>query len=375
MNSIKDRPIFLLSVITVFTTLFFWIIFYFNLPRLIGFPAVNLETLFANYDGPNYLIASKCAYNFQCIATNFSLPQPPSYYPAHLPGFPLLISLLNSVFTGPQSLLIATLLGSIFLQITFYFLLKQFFSPKVSLILSLVYLFLPSRMLILRFVGAPETWFIGLTLASILLHLNRKYLLSAILAALAMLFKSPGILLFVAYFIIAFFDIQKTKKLNPNYLFYLLIPISALAIFYYYYLQTGDFLAYFHSGDNFHLNLLPYLVFVSNRSWINTIWLEDVIYIYLIAYIGLGRLIKKYQLNIITVYPLVFMLAGILVAHRDISRYLAPVYPFLIIAFGKYLSSKKFLFLLLLLIPAIILYSINFAIGNVSPVADLTPYL
>jgi hypothetical protein len=63
-----------------------------------------------------------------------------------------------------------------------------------------------------------------------------------------------------------------------------------------------------------------------------------------------------------------------MVAHRDISRYLAPVYPFLFIAYGKMLSSKPAKTIFIILLPAIFLYALNFIIGNTAPIADWTPY-
>jgi len=153
------------------------------------------------------------------------------------------------------------------------------------------------------------------------------------------------------------------------------VPITVVLIFYLYYLQTGNFWAYFHSGDNFHLNFLPYLVFVSTKSWINTIWLEDIVYIFLFAIYGVYRLVKKYKFDITAVYPLVFTLATLLVAHRDISRYIAPVYPFMLLAYKKFFTKHPVKIILILLIPAIVLYAINFVWGNTAPISDWTNYL
>jgi hypothetical protein len=182
----------------------------------------------------------------------------------------------------------------------------------------------------------------------------------------------------MAYLCMAIFDFVKTKNISlviNKYFIFLLGPIIVGLVFYYYYLQTGDFFAYFHSGDNFHLNILPYLVFISNQTWINTIWLEDVIYIFLLAFVGLKSLFAKYRFNIIFVYPFLFALATIFVAHRDISRYLAPTYPFLLLGFSPFFLQKSTKIIIWLLLPAIILYAVNFIIGNTAPISDWTPYL
>jgi len=369
---------FKLIALTILSTLLFWLIFYLNIPGKIGFNQVTLETIFANYDGPNYMVIAKCGYNKDCIGPNFSLPLPLEYYPAHFPGYPTLIKFFNNFTTGPKAMIFSTLLGSIFLSLILFELLKLFTKPKKAFLLSIIFLFFPARFFVLRQIGAPETWFLATTLTSIFFFKKDKFWLSAIFAAIAQAFKSPGILLLVAYGIIAIRDLIKARKLNQvlrQYYPYLLVPITILLTFYLYKLQTGNFWAYFHSGDNFHLNPLPYLVFISTKSWINTIWLEDIIYIFLIAIYGVYRLIKKYKLDIATVYSLVFLVATLFVAHRDISRYIAPIYPFLLLAYQKPLNKKPVKIVLFLLIPAIILYAINFVCGNVAPISDWTNYL
>ena len=375
MNFNKYRLQLLLLLITFLSTALIWFGFYKNLPQKLGFPTTSLETVFANYDGPNYMVVAKCWYQKDCIAANYSLPQPLEYYPAHLPGFPLLIHYFSFFTNTPKGMLLATLFGSmLFTLVSFYF-YKLFFKEKTAFWLAFLTIFFPARLFVMRLVGAPEAWFLSFTLLSLIFFKKKNFLPSAIFAALAQLLKSPGILLFAAYFIIAFLDFLKTKKFDFRYLYYLLIPTSALGIFYYYYLQTGDFLAYFHSGDNFHLTPFPYQVFVSTRTWINTIWLEDVIYVFALCFFAIAKLWKKFKFDILFIYPLIFTIASVLVAHRDISRYMIPVYPFVFLAFGKKISSSKIRLIFFLLIPAVLLYAINFVIGNTAPITTWEPYL
>lgn len=375
MNFTKSRPYLALGLLTILLTLGFWLFFYLHLSPKLGFSVSSLETVFANYDGPNYIIVSKCWYQRDCILKNFSLPQPAEYYPAHFPGYPLLIKYFSLFTTSTKAMIFATLIGSVFLTLATFESLKLFLSAKTSFYLSLVSLFLPARLLVLRIVGAPETWFIALTLTSIIYFKNKKLLPAAIFAALAQAFKSPGIILFLAYGVLFFLDLVRNRKVNFNYFYFLLIPLTVLAIFYFYYLQTGDFLAYFHSGDNFHLYPLPYQIFISNHFWINTIWLEDIIFILILAFIGVQLLFKNYAWDIVFIYPFLFALVSIFVAHRDLSRYLSPLFPYLFLAFSSHLDSKIFRTAFYLIIPAVILYASNFIIGNTSPIADWFPYL
>jgi hypothetical protein len=280
---------------------------------------------------------------------------------------------------GPKAMLLATLFGSIFLSLSSYQFFQLFFNRQKSFILSALLLFIPPRLFILRSIGAPEAWFIGAILTSIIFFKKDRIWLSAIFAAFAQLFKSPGILLTISYAVIAIYQLLKYQtplsKIVAKYYPYLLTPITILLIFYSYYLQTGDFLAYFHSGDNFHLNLLPFLVFISNNTWVESIWLEEIIYIYFLSIYAVYRLIKKFKFDIVTVFPAIFVFATLLVSHRDISRYIAPVYPFLILAFAKKITSRPVLIILLIILPAIFLYAINFIIGNTAPIADWGSYL
>ncbi|MFA5827975.1 MAG: hypothetical protein WC841_01250 [Candidatus Shapirobacteria bacterium] len=379
MNSIKFRHQILLILITALSSTIFWLIFYLNIPSLIGFPATTLETIFSNYDGPNYMIISKCGYNRDCIASNFSLPSALEYYPAHFPAYPLIIRFFDNFLSGPKSMLLATLFGSIFLSLILYNFFNQFINSKKSLWLSIIMIFFPGRLFILRQIGAPETWFVAFILLSILLFRQKKYLYSALSAGFSLSFKSPGVLLGVSYLALAIYELLfqdlKLKEIFRKYIYFLFIPLILLAIFFLYHFQTGDFLAYFHSGDNFHLSLFPYTVFISNRSWINTIWLEDVIYIYFISLYGIYRLNKKYHRDLVSIFPSIFLLATLFVAHRDISRYITPIYPFLMLSFHKTLTQKSFKLIFVILLPAIILYAINFAIGNTAPIANWKPYL
>lgn len=378
MKTKSSIYLLLIIFLTFISSYFFWLIFYFNIPGKIGFSDVTLETIYANYDGPNYMVIGKCGYNKDCIGPNFSLPQPLEYYPAHFPGYPFLIKFFNNFTTGPKAMIFSTLIGSVFLSLILFELLKLLVRQSKAFWLTILFLFFPARIFILRSIGAPETWFLATTLASILFFIKGKYWLSALFAAVAQFFKSPGILLLASYGIMATRDYMVTKKLNfvfKKYYSYILVPLTILFVFYLYYLQTGNFFAYFDSGDNFHLNPLPYLVFISSKSWINTIWLEDIIYIYLFAMYGIYRLIKKYKVNIIVVYPLLYIIATLFVAHRDISRYITPAYPFLLLAYQKFFNLRSVKIILILLIPAILLYSINFVCGNIAPISDWANYL
>lgn len=362
---IKKKNILFLIVIVLITSFIVWLPF-----------IINNQTfqLFANYDGPNYLVISKCWYNPLCIARNFSLSLPLEYYPAHFPGYPTTIYLFDLTLPGWWAMIFSTLTGTVLYAVSLY-MLFDLLKIKQKVYLVVLALFLPARFLILRSIGAPEPWFLFSIVSSIYFYKKKKYLHSALFLVFAQIIKTPAVLLLAAYgldYLIRYK--QNLKKNISKYLVFTIVPLSVIGVFTLYYFQTGNFLAYFQSGDNFHLVFPPFQVFDSTRSWLGDIWMEDIVYIYLLGGVVLIKLYEKYKTDIVFLFPLVFFLATMFVAHRDISRYSAPIYPFAIIAFNDFLRKKEFKILFLILLPAIYLYSINFISQNTAPVADWTPY-
>lgn len=363
------KPLLPILLLLTVTTLLIWGPFALN---------DQMSRVFANYDGPNYLIIAKCGYNPDCIRTTFSQPLPLEYYPAHFPGYPGLIWLFDQVLPGWWAMLAVNFLATASLTTIFYLLLKDLKVKGAAWLVTLA-LFLPARIMILRSVGAPETLFITLLLASIYFFRKKKYLFSGLLLALAQTIKSPAVLLFGAYLITIFLkDVWGKKKIKAKRLMkywpLILGPLTIIPIFLIFQRQTGNFLAYFHSGDNFHLVFPPFQTFVSSRSWLGDFWLEDIIYLYFLGGMAVTLLWKKYKADILAIFPMVFYAATLFIAHRDLARYLSPLYPFWILAFAPFLKKKEFKIVFFLLLPAIYLYTINFINYNLAPVADWTPY-
>lgn len=380
--------LFIVAVFSALATLAIWI------PFAFGFKE-GAVTLFKNYDGPNYLIVAKSWYDKAFIAKNFSLPIPLEYYPAHLPGYPLTISVLNRFVTGPWAMLISSLLSTVLAAVSFYLLIFKFKLSQNPLWLTIVFLVFPARWVAVKAVGSPEPLFIFAVLMSFYffksafdsaennLFSKKKsvmldLLLAGIFGAVAQITKSPGILLFISYLgYLGYLRILKKITLKDTVKFtlpLLLIPLSAVLVFWFYKVRTGDFFAYFHSGDNFHLVFPPYQGFFPERSWLGTFWNEDMIWQYLLGALTVGLLIKQKYYDLAS-FAGVFFAATLLVAHRDLARYSLPLVPFALIAFDKFIQKKEFRIALLIILPAVYLYAINFIGGNTAPVADWTPYL
>lgn len=363
-----SRNLVILGLVTIFSTILIWLPFF-----ALGL-GQGMLTVFANYDGPNYIIIAKTWYNKELIRTNFSLPTPLEYYPAHLPGFPLLVRIFDFILPGTWAMLVATLTTSILAVWIFYLFLKKFKLSSSPLWLSIIFLFLPARWLTVRNVGSPEPLFIFALLASFYFFKEKRWWLAGIFGALAQITKTPGILLFLAYGLWLTIETVKTKKIPWEAYPLLLIPLSILPVFWFYARQTGDFLAYFHSGDNFHLVFPPFQSFVTGRNWLGDFWLEDMVWQYLIGALVVLQLIKLKHFDLAT-FAGVFFTATLFVSHRDLSRYSLPLMPFALIAFAPYLEKKEFKIAFGVILIGIYLYAVNFILHNTAPVADWTPYL
>ncbi|MBI2326322.1 hypothetical protein HYU91_02955 [Candidatus Collierbacteria bacterium] len=260
----------------------------------------------------------------------------------------------------------------------FYRYLSEFKLSRNPFGLTLVLMFLPARLLIARSIGAPETWFLFFILASLYFYKKGGYWFAAAFGVLGQLTKSPAILLFGAYGIDILFNFFRRKSEWKKLLLrwpLLLMPTTVLLLFAFYKMQTGDFWAYFHSGDNFHLFWPPFSVFTpKGKFWTGDFWLEEVIWLWLIYGLTVAKLWKK-KLYPETFFAGIYFASTLFVAHRDIARYSLPLAPMALIAWREIVSKKEFRWVLILLILPIFLYTWNFILNNQAPIPDWAPYL
>lgn len=385
------RDILIIIFSTILLAFLVWLPYLLRLPNFFGLDfSQGFDTIYRNYDGIEYIVIAKTLYDPVQIS---ALPQSlaAGYYAAHFPGYSLLILALSPFLGFLKSMIFVSLTATAASAVIFYFLVKNFKLTSQPLYLSLLFLVLPARWLIIHSVGSSEPIFIFFTLLSFYFLLSfektKRWIdvwLLAIFGSLALLTRPPGILIFIALGIYVL--IFKTnflslfKKPNPEalsifqvlkiYFPLLLMPLSLIAIFYWYQVSYNDFFAYFHSGDNIHLGFPPFQIFNKAQYWVGDIWLEDVIYIYILGFLA-GLLLIKQGLKSLGIFVLTFMVASILIAHRDISRYIAPIYPFAIIAFQKVLISKEFKIVLAIVLLGIYLYSQNFLLNNTAPIPNI----
>lgn len=372
--------------LTVIPTLLVWLPFFLRLKTFwsIPLPQDGMATIVANYDGPLYIVAAKTLYNPQMIKELFEFPLPAEYYAAHFPLFPLLIRFFSFVMGYPYAMLAVTLLSSVLAIYYFKLLISRYVSKESVLFLTAAFAVFPARWLIVRSVGSPEPLFLATIIASIYYFQKKKYWLATIWGCLAVITKSPGILLFVAYGLkIILPQIKRLgskssqawlKSLKVKEWPVFIIPLSLLLVFAFYKVRLGDFFAYFHSGDNIHLFFPPFQVFNYSAPWVGTFWLEEVVYIYLFGILGLLKLVQK-KYTLLAWFVGVFLTTIFFVSHRDVARYSLPILPFLFVAFSDTLEKKEFKIAMAILIVPIYLFSLAYLSQNVMPISNWTPFL
>lgn len=369
-----------LAILAVLSTFAVWLPFVLKLETFWGLDfSPGMMAVWGNFDGPNYLIIARTWYEKSLIASTFSSPLPLEYYPAHWPFYPAIISLFDLITSGPKAMLLASVCGSVvFYWVLYRFLLRFGVSERNAFLLGCISLVIPARWLAIRSVGSPEAWFGAFIMLSLLAYKDKKYFQAGVWGALAQFTKSPAILLFAGYGLFELYKLIKGRlKLFgfvKHQLALGLIPLTILVVFAIYYYRTGDFLAYFHSGDNFHLLWPPFSIFGKGGVWVGDFWLEDVIWLWLVYGIGIARLFRRKYL-MPAFFGSVFFATTLFVSHRDISRYIVPILPLALLGWEKIIAKKETKWVVALLILPALLFSWNFLLNNSSPIADWAPYL
>lgn len=302
---------------------------------------------------------------------------PANYFASHFPGYAILIAVFAPILGYLKSMLFVSVVTTILAVWAFYFLVLKLKLTSHPLFLSLIFLILPARWLIVHSVGSSEPLFIFLIISAIYFFIRFEQsghfvdiILTGLFGFLAQIVRPPGILLFIALGLYIIFRYRSIIRIIGTYLPLLFIPVGLLAVFTWYSITYQDFWAYFKSGDNIHLTFPPFQVFNKNQFWVGDIWLEDIVYIFILGSLG-GMLLIKQRLYPMAFLVFTYLVASIFVAHRDISRYILPITPFVLIAFEKVLTSKEFRIILPFILLAIYLYAQNFILSNTAPIPNL----
>lgn len=340
---------------------------------LVVWSVVGMPTVYQNYDGPFYIAVARSWYDKQILGANYSFPVPLEYYPAHFPGYPLLINLGAGLgLNRMQSMLTVTILTTIIGAISIYYIFNKLKWGN-PLWIAIAWLFLWPRMWGVRVVGSPEPLFITVIIWSLFEWTQKRYWLAALWGAAAVITKSPGILLLAAFGLSWIEDGLRRKRWEFKAWPVLFMVPVLLGVFGWYKIRTGDFWAYFHSGDNIHLQLLPFKVFDSNQPWVGNWWLEDVIWIYFISAAGVVLAFKKNR--VWGWYGAIFLASIIFVSHRDISRYSLPLVPVVLLGLADIWERKEIRWIFAVLLVPLAFFTINFLKHNLVEISNWAPFI
>ncbi len=370
-----NHPVLTLIVLNLVATMMVYVPLYEHRPGdglYLSFNGLSMENIYRYYDGPLYLIVAKGFYSLGGAELFVYDHLEPGYYAAHFPAYPATIKLFSYVFGYANGMIAATIAATTLALWVFYLLLKDLGLGRNALLLGVFFLVLPPRWLIYHSVGASEPLFILSFLSFILFYRRQQYWLAGLAGILAVFTRSPGIVLLAVYLAIegwSYLRSQQRPSLGSFFLRKLLpmAPFAAapLVLFGLYHVQYGDFWAYFHSGDNIHLTAAPFASIWP--SILGNNWSEAALWIYLLNAVGILMLwrngFKDLALFAGALYvPLIF------VAHHDLARYMMPIFPLsLIIAYHRLLIAKEFRWAMLLIIPAIYIYTWSGVQTNLAP--------
>ena len=166
MNT-KFKDLGLITLATIFLTIVVWLPHLLALPNFWGLNfSSGFATIYRNIDGLEYVTIAKSFYKPELIA---KIPQSLSanYYAAHFPLYPVFILTLSPFLGFLKSMLFVSLIFTISSAWAFYFLIKDFKLSNHPLFLSILFLILPARWVIVHSVASAEPIFIFFIISSL----------------------------------------------------------------------------------------------------------------------------------------------------------------------------------------------------------------
>ena len=353
---IDKYPLFIIFITAILSTLIVYIPFWVD---------GSFDILYRYWDGPNYAYLAESLY-FIPKDHPLSAYTTPEYFSAHLPVYPLSISLF-SFFGYLNAMLITTILYSGLAAIVLYKLLRETQTVESPFWSAIISLFIPARYLIYHSVGATEAPFIFFTLWSMLAYIRGQYILCFALAGLSGITRITGILIGGAYFMMLITD-GKWKKIP----LLALIGFPLLATFTFYHFHYGDFFAYFgtnYSSSNKLISLKPFDLLLTYSGNGNTHSAE--FYLMMYAIYGLGTALLWSKNKLFFWYCFFTFFFSIFIVHQDVSRYLIPMAPLaLVAAYDSVFSKNAFKFLFFPFLVLVYIYTWGMLPKNVIDVKN-----
>jgi Gpi18-like mannosyltransferase len=331
------------------------------------FNPFKLQLLYQSWDGPAYVVVAKSFYDPELISKANTVGLPNYYFANYFPLYPVFIKLFSFIGYWRSSLFTTQ-----FFTILFILVMCRLFKiiyPKEKLNwIAIPLIFFPARWFSITHIGSSEPLFLFLVTLFLIFLIKKKYFYSAIFLALAQITRHAAIWFFLGLGAYLFF-MWITKKITfskilKTYFPYLLAPIALIAVNLFFYLRYQDFSFWAaNSQKASYFQFIPYQIF--NLS-VGGVWKESLIFNYLLYLGGVLLLFKekKYLLAFLFLFnflPLIFFV------QEDLSRIALSGLPLLYLAYHRIITNKTFQLALIILAPAIYLFSFHFLNYNISP--------
>ncbi|MCX7996250.1 MAG: hypothetical protein N2691_00620 [Patescibacteria group bacterium] len=377
LSVLSFRELIYIFLISVVPAVLMWLPFVLRLDQLLFLPIRDpgMFNIIRNWDGPNYIVVAKTWYDTQEVAKYLILPYSAIYFTAHLPLYPATLLLLSPVFGWLYSGVASTLIFGFLLNLVFYMVARKY--TKHPMLLTFVFTIFPARYLVLRGVIAPETLLVFLMLLAFWFWEVNKVLYAAIAGALAILTKVQAIFLMPAFgaVILERFIRKEKHAWRWEYLWLGIMPAALLGLCFLYFFRTGDFFAFLNAQKGNGLEMtIPFAQFNFTNPWVSTGWVEDVL-IYVVFLFFLVISLKDSKERSWFWFALFYTVFILCIPQRDINRLAYPLSPIFLLQFQGFFTSKAFKWALILALPAVYLYTINFLLTNQAPVSDWSAFL
>lgn len=367
----EHRSLLILVLISLIPVIVIYLPFTMHLKSFWEIPlkSSGMQQIFANWDGPNYVLNAITLYDPVEIAKRAFLARPNEYYAAHFPLYSIGIWLFAPLFGYLWSAIVVQLLSGLFLNIVFYYWIKS--HTRHPLWLTFAFTVFPPRYLILRVVIAPELLLVLCVIGILYFWEKDKPLLSGVIALIAVLIKFQA-LIFVPVFLLALGEKwYRERKLKINYLLSPVLPIlgyGAVALFYQQ--KFDNWNSYFLAQKLVGMGMsIPFGMFNYAEKWVSANLMEAAALYFIAMMILLVKLSKGFPR---IYFWFTFCYIGMLsvIPQVDIMRLAMPLAPVFFFAFHEALSGKHFKYGLILSLPIIYLHAINFIMTNQAPIAD-----
>jgi hypothetical protein len=297
----------------------------------------QLDKIARYWDGPPYMYVAKTLYRVPADHPFVPYDLPAWYFANHLPGYPLLIRLFTILTLGayPAAMILATLVTAVGSALLFYELLENQKLVVSPLWTAVLFCFLPPRWMLYHAVGASEPLFYCLVFAAFLFLAKERTAAVVTCIALAAVTRITGVLLVPIFGLIYLLRGQWRRALAVPFAL-----LGLLAVFGWYKVVYGDFLAYFSwTMDNAQL-LAPWPFTAYLRKAGEGMHAADLYaWLYLLFGIGTLALWPKRELF---VYCAVFWVFFTFTTYKDLPRYMLAFSPFaLLVGFDAVLTRRE----------------------------------